>query len=69
MGGIAGDWLFKRTLKGRIIVSSAGVILGAIFLLLAMNTPIEIQDAILYLYVSDSVVYAILFPECDCDCD
>lgn len=41
VGGILGDWLFKRTLKGRIIVSSAGVILGAIFLLLAMYTPIE----------------------------
>lgn len=39
LGGLAGDWLFKRTLKGRILVSCAGVLLGAIFLLLAMNTP------------------------------
>jgi MFS family permease len=41
VGGALGDWLFKRTLKGRIIVSSVGVILGAIFLYFAMNTPIE----------------------------
>ncbi|MFT3891968.1 MAG: MFS transporter [Anaerolineales bacterium] len=41
VGGALGDWLFKRTLKGRIIVSSVGVILGAIFLFFAMNTPIE----------------------------
>ncbi len=41
VGGALGDWLFKRTLKGRILVSSAGVILGAIFLFFAMNTPIE----------------------------
>jgi MFS transporter, Spinster family, sphingosine-1-phosphate transporter len=41
VGGMLGDWLFKRTLKGRIIVSSVGVILGAIFLFFAMNTPIE----------------------------
>jgi MFS family permease len=41
VGGFLGDWLFKRTRKGRIIVSSAGVILGAIFLLLAILTPIE----------------------------
>lgn len=41
VGGALGDWLFKRTLKGRIIVSSAGVILGAIFLFFAMNTPVE----------------------------
>ncbi len=41
IGGALGDWLFKRTLKGRIIISSAGVILGAIFLYFALNTPIE----------------------------
>ncbi|MBK9924091.1 MAG: MFS transporter [Anaerolineales bacterium] len=41
VGGALGDWLFKRTLKGRIIISSVGVILGAIFLFFAMQTPIE----------------------------
>jgi MFS family permease len=41
VGGMLGDWLFKRTLKGRIIVSSVGVILGALFLFLAMNTPVD----------------------------
>ena len=41
VGGALGDWLFKRTLKGRIIISSVGVILGAVFLFLALNTPIE----------------------------
>ena len=41
VGGALGDWLFKRTLKGRILVSSVGVILGAVFLFLALNTPLE----------------------------
>ncbi|MEZ0395855.1 MAG: MFS transporter [Anaerolineales bacterium] len=41
VGGAAGDWLFKRTNKGRILVSSTGVIVGALFLFLAINTPIE----------------------------
>ena len=41
VGGALGDWLFKRTKKGRIIVSSVGVILGAIFLGLALTTPVE----------------------------
>ncbi|GAB4473932.1 MAG: MFS transporter [Anaerolineales bacterium] len=41
IGGALGDWLFKRTNKGRILVSSVGVILGAIFLALALSTPIE----------------------------
>ena len=41
IGGSIGDALFKRTNKGRIIISSAGVLFGAIFLLLAMTTPVE----------------------------
>jgi len=41
LGGMLGDWLFRRTPKGRILVSSAGVILGAMFLLCALLTPIE----------------------------
>ena len=40
VGGALGDWLFKRTHKGRIIISSIGVILGAIFLFFALRTPV-----------------------------
>jgi MFS family permease len=40
VGGSLGDWLFKRTHKGRIIISSIGVILGALFLFLALRTPV-----------------------------
>lgn len=41
LGGALGDFAFKRTKKGRILVSSAGVALGAIFIFLALNTPLE----------------------------
>lgn len=41
LGGYLGDALFKRTNKGRILVSSAGVILGALFLFFAIRTPVE----------------------------
>lgn len=41
VGGALGDWLFKRTPKGRIIISCVGVIVGALFLFLALKTPIE----------------------------
>ncbi len=44
LGGWMGDFFFKRTNKGRIIVSSAGVLLGALFLYLAMTTPIEARN-------------------------
>ena len=40
-GGFLGDFLFKRTNKGRIVVSSIGVLLGAIFLYFAITTPVE----------------------------
>jgi MFS family permease len=40
IGGALGDWLFKRTSKGRIIVSILGVFLGAVFLFLAMTSPL-----------------------------
>ena len=41
IGGWLGDFLFKRTNKGRILVSSAGVLLGALFLYLAITTPTD----------------------------
>jgi MFS transporter, Spinster family, sphingosine-1-phosphate transporter len=44
IGGALGDFAFKRTRKGRIIVSSIGVVMGAIFITLALNTPIEARN-------------------------
>jgi len=41
IGGALGDFAFKRTRKGRIIVSSIGVLMGGLFITLALNTPIE----------------------------
>ncbi len=49
IGGALGDWLFKRTNKGRIIVSSVGVIMGALFLFLAIETPIQSQTSFIIL--------------------
>jgi MFS family permease len=43
VGGALGDWAFKRNVRGRIIVSSAGVLLGAIFLYMAIKTPVYDQ--------------------------
>jgi MFS transporter, Spinster family, sphingosine-1-phosphate transporter len=41
VGGAAGDWLFKRTPRGRLIVSSIAVLLGAILLVLTINVPVD----------------------------
>jgi len=56
VGGALGDFAFKRTRKGRVIVSSVGVIMGAIFLLLALNTPIEARGMFL-LWMSLTAIF------------
>jgi len=55
VGGALGDFFFKRTNKGRILVSSAGVILGALFLYLAVNTPIEARGQFFTLMVITAI--------------
>jgi hypothetical protein len=47
VGGALGDAAFKRTNKGRIIVSSVGVLLGALFMYLAITTPVEAKNQFL----------------------
>ena len=55
VGGALGDWLFKRTHKGRIIVSSFGVLMGAIFLFFALETPLEARGAFFILMVLTAI--------------
>jgi len=39
LGGMLGDRLFRRTKRGRLLVSATGILLGTIFLALAITTP------------------------------
>lgn len=55
LGGFLGDWLFKRTTKGRIIVSSTGVLMGAIFLFFAMQTPLEARGVFFALMIVTAI--------------
>jgi MFS family permease len=43
VGGLLGDWLFKRTPRGRMLVALVGVLSGALLLLVTLNIPIENQ--------------------------
>jgi MFS family permease len=40
LAGWAGDRLFRRTLRGRLIVSSVGIFIGMVFAALALTTPV-----------------------------
>lgn len=39
VGGALGDWVFRRNPRGRMIVSAAGAIIGALLLVIALNVP------------------------------
>ncbi len=41
LGGVLGDALFKRTRRGRVIVGAVGVLMGALFLAMAIFVPVE----------------------------
>jgi predicted MFS family arabinose efflux permease len=41
VGGALGDFMFKRTVRGRLIVSAAGILLGAVGLYFTMQVPLD----------------------------
>jgi MFS family permease len=47
VGGILGDVFFRRTPRGRILVSAAAVLIGAILLIATLNVPVESQGLFL----------------------
>jgi MFS family permease len=47
VGGAAGDFLFRRTPRGRLLVSMTAVLLGAVLLTITMNVPVEDQTLFL----------------------
>jgi len=75
LGGAMGDWLFKRTPRGRAIVSAIAVLTGAILLFFTLNIPVANQGlfmvmlAVTALFIPFagpnvvSIVYDITLPE------
>lgn len=49
IGGALGDFFFRRTPRGRILVAVTGVVLGAVLLVAALSVPIENQGLFLVL--------------------
>jgi MFS family permease len=62
VGGAVGDWWFKRNYRGRILTSSIGVLLGAIFLFLALQTPIESRNTFFVFMVLTAVFMPLSSP-------
>jgi len=43
IGGALGDYFFKRNMRGRLIVSTIGVVMGAVLMAITLNIPLENQ--------------------------
>jgi len=62
LGGSLGDFFFKRTRRGRMIVSGLGVLAGAVLLLLTMNVPAANTSLFVVLLGLASVAMSIASP-------
>ena len=51
LGGMIGDFFFKRTSRGRVLVAMVAVLVGAILLTVAMNVPVQNQTMFLIVLV------------------
>jgi len=58
VGGALGDFFFKKYLRGRVLVSATGVIIGAILMYLTINVPLEQQG----LFMGMLVITALFIP-------
>ncbi|MBN1427194.1 MAG: MFS transporter [Anaerolineae bacterium] len=56
IGGAAGDAAFRRTPRGRMVVSSIAVLLGAIFFFFALNTPVE-NRLMFFVFLSATAIF------------
>jgi MFS family permease len=55
VGGSLGDFLFKRTPRGRLLVSTAAVLLGAVLLFITMKIPAENQTQFLIMLLATAL--------------
>lgn len=62
IGGFLGDIAFKRSNKGRIIISSIGVLMGAVFMYFALNTPLEARNQFFILMCLTAMFMALSSP-------
>lgn len=55
IGGAAGDYLFQRTPRGRVLVAMVGVLTGAVMLVLMMQVPIENQPLFFWMLLLTAI--------------
>ncbi|MCO6450394.1 MAG: MFS transporter [Caldilineales bacterium] len=62
LGGVLGDFFFKRTPRGRLLVALTGVLSGAVLLFLTMNVPVENQSLFMILMLATAIFIPLAAP-------
>ena len=62
LGGMIGDFAFRRTPRGRVLTSMVGVLAGAIFLILTLNVPVDNHGLFLLPLALTSITMSIAAP-------
>lgn len=55
IGGAVGDYFFKRTPRGRVLVAMVGVLTGAVLLTLTMNVPLANQGLFMIMLIATAM--------------
>jgi MFS family permease len=55
IGGAIGDFFFKRTPRGRVLVAMVGVLSGALLLIITLNVPIQNQSQFLVMLMFTAI--------------
>lgn len=55
VGGMAGDYFFKRTPRGRMLVSMVAVLISAVMLSLTMNVPLDRPGLFTFMLISTAI--------------
>lgn len=62
LGGLVGDSAFRRTPRGRVLTSMAGVLAGALFLVVTLSVPVESQGLFLVPLVLTGLTMSVAAP-------
>ena len=62
VGGVIGDFFFKRTSRGRVLVAMVAVLAGAILLTFTMNVPVQNQTLFLIMLVFTALLMPFASP-------
>ncbi len=62
LGGTVGDFFFRRTPRGRVLTAMVGVLAGAVFLVLALNVPLDNRGLFLVLLGLTGIFMSVASP-------